>query len=258
MADDVLFVFAHQDDEVGISTRVAYEAAAGNRVWCVYLTDGASKVPAAVRDAESVRALARLGVDRAHVVFLESGGERIADGTLMAHLARARASLGAWLAASGVRPARAYTLDWEGGHADHDATYLIVLAVARDAGIDAVWTFSMYNAYRRRPGLFRIASFVPNDAQVARRRLSLGEALRSALLIAAYPSQRRTWIGLGPGWILRALVRREERVRRAQSRRVAERPHDGPLLYSTLFRIDERVMMEQSAALRAELAAGEA
>ncbi len=252
--DDVLFVFAHQDDEVVAYTRIMYEHRRGNRVWCAYLTDGALAVPASVRDAESLAALRRIGVEANRIAFIGDADGRIADGQLMRSLARARAALAAWITSIGARIARAYTLDWEGGHADHDAAHLVTLAVARDHEIEgSVWGFAAYNAYGRRGKWFRVGDFVPRDAPIARRRLSLSEAFDAAFAFAAYPSQRRTWIVLGPGWAVRMLIRREERSRRADSRQL-ERPHAGPLLYETLFGQDAEEMLRHSHALRRELA----
>jgi LmbE family N-acetylglucosaminyl deacetylase len=252
--EDVLFVFAHQDDEVGISTRIAFEARAGNRVWCAYLTDGATSVPAEVRDAESARVLRGLGVKPERIAFLRDEDGRVADGALVRSLARGRAMLGAWIGSTGAHFARAFAPDWEGGHHDHDAAHLLVLAAARDAEIPAVYAFALYNAYRRRPGLFRVASFVPGGAAIVRRRLTLREALGAARLVGAYPSQRRTWLGLGPGFVARMLARREERVRLADPHRTASRPHDGPLLYETMFETPADGVLAASADLRAELA----
>lgn len=252
--DDVLFVFAHQDDEVGIATRIAFEARAGNRVWCAYLTDGAYATDAGVRDDESARVLRRLGVEPERVAFLRDAGGRIPDGTLVRSLTRARAMLCAWIASTRACFARVFTLDWEGGHHDHDAAHLVALASARDVAIPRVYAYAFYNAYHRRPGLFRVASFVPGDAPLVRRALRLREALAAAALVAAYPSQRRTWIGLGPGFVARTLLRREERFRRADPARVARRPHDGPLLYETMFATRAADVLAASAQLRAELA----
>ena len=133
--DDVLFVFAHQDDEVGAFSRIAFEVRAGHRVWCAFLTDGAKKVRPRVRDAESLRVLRRLGVAGERVAFLADGAGRIADGTLVHALQRSRVMLLDWLRARALAPARIYTLDWEGGHHDHDATHLVTLSVARDLGV---------------------------------------------------------------------------------------------------------------------------
>jgi LmbE family N-acetylglucosaminyl deacetylase len=253
---DVLFVFAHQDDEVGISTRIGYEVRAGSRVWCIYLTDGATAVASEVRDAESLRALRRLGVERERIGFLADAQGRIADGALYRALPRARAMLRDWIASTGARFARVFTLDWEGGHHDHDAAHLLALAAARDAAVPAVYAYAFYNAYRRRPGLFRVASFVPGDEPLLRRALRLREAVAAAALVTAYPSQRRTWIGLGPGFVARMLLQREERFRRADPARVARRPHPGPLLYETMFAIPADAVLAASAQLRAELSGG--
>ncbi len=249
-AGDVLVVLAHQDDEIGILPRLAYETAAGARVWCAYLTDGASKVPAAVRDAESLAMLARVGVPAERVGFV--GTPRAGDGTLFANAERAVDALAGWAAAI-PHVARLYTLDWEGGHHDHDAAHLVALAYARRRGVADVLAFSLYNAWRRPRRFFRVTSFVPGPGEVLRRRLSLGEALLPVRAIAGYPSQRSTWLGLGPGLAARALLRREERLRRAEPPRLRERPHPGPLLYETLFGVPSEEVMRATADLRERL-----
>ncbi|HEX3551360.1 MAG TPA: NAD-dependent epimerase/dehydratase family protein [Candidatus Elarobacter sp.] len=250
-ACDVLCVFAHQDDEVGIATRIAYEARLGNRVWCAYLTDGATSTPASVRDTESARVLGRLGVDGARIAFLRDGDGRIADGSLFRELPRARRMLASWAASTAARFARIYVMDWEGGHADHDAAHVAALAFARDAGIADVFAYSLYNAYRRRRGLFRVTSFVPAAEPVIARKLTLREALVPVRALADYRSQRRTWLGLGPGLAVRALARREERVRRADPSRLRTAPHAGPLLYETMFGVPAASVLDATADARA-------
>jgi LmbE family N-acetylglucosaminyl deacetylase len=221
------------------------------RVRCIYLTDGASSVPAAVRDAESLAMLTRLGVRADDVAFL-GGEERIADGRLAFETPRALEQLRAFAATIPV-PARIYTLDWEGGHSDHDGCHLVALALARELGVREVLVYSLYNAFRRRPGLFRVTSFVPGPAPLVRRRLTLREALLPVRAIAHYRSQRRTWLGLGPGLALRAIVRREERFRPADASRLRERPHPGPLLYESMFKVPARAVLEATAELRERL-----
>jgi LmbE family N-acetylglucosaminyl deacetylase len=251
----VLFVFAHQDDEVGALSRIAFETRAGERVWCVYLTDGGKHAQPAVRDAESLRVLARIGVDPARVGFLRDADGRIADGTLVASLERSRTMLLDWLRAAGVTPARMFTLDWEGGHHDHDATHVITLAAARTLGVADVFVYPFYNAWRRRPGWVRVCSVVPGAAPEVRRRLSLRECWRAAWTIGAYRSQRRTWFGLGPGFIVKTLARRQERLRRADPQRVLSRPHAGALLYENVFGVRGEDVLRASAPLRAEVSA---
>jgi LmbE family N-acetylglucosaminyl deacetylase len=249
-AEDVLVVLAHQDDEIGILARIAYETARGARVWCAFLTDGASKVAAAVRDAESLAVLARVGVPPERVGFV--GAPRVPDGSLFAHLERALEALRGWAAAI-PQVARVYTLDWEGGHHDHDAAHLVALSFARERAIADVYTYSLYNAWRRPRRFFRVTSFVPQAGEILRRRLTLNEALLPVRAIAAYPSQRSTWLGLGPGLAVRAVLGREERLRRAQPERLRERPHPGALLYETLFGVASADVMRATASVRDRL-----
>ena len=251
--DDVLFVFAHQDDEVGAFSRVAFEVSAGHRVWCAFLTDGAKKVRPHVRDAESLRVLRRIGVDGARVAFLSDAAGRIPDGTLVHELNRARTMLLDWLRARAVTPQRIYTLDWEGGHHDHDATHLVTLSAARELGVDDVYVYPFYNGWRRRPKLARVSSFIPGTAPVLRRRLSLRDSWRAACSVASYPSQRLTWLALGPGFFVRTLATREERLRRADPQRVLLPPHDGTLHYENIFGVRGEDVLRDSAALRAEI-----
>jgi LmbE family N-acetylglucosaminyl deacetylase len=246
--EGALFVFAHQDDEVPVLPRIAFERARGARVRCVYLTDGAGSVPAAVRDAESLGVLAQLGVGAADVGFL-GGAHRIADGRLAYETERALELLRADAAARPA-PARIYTPDWEGGHADHDACHVVALALARELGVADVFAYSLYNAYRRPRGFFRVTSFVPASAPLLRRKLALGEALMPVRALARYPSQRRTWLGLGPGLALRALARREERLRRADPSRLRLAPHPGTLLYESMFKVPARAVLDATAELR--------
>jgi LmbE family N-acetylglucosaminyl deacetylase len=251
--DDVLFVFAHQDDEVGAYSRIAFEVHAGHRVWCVFLTDGAKNVRPHVRDAESLRVLRRLGVEAERVAFLSDSAGRIRDGTLVHALDRARRMVLDWLRARAVTPKRIYTLDWEGGHHDHDATHLVTLSAARELGVDDVYVYPFYNGWRRRPKLARVSSFIPGSAPVLRRRMSLRDSWRAAWSVAAYPSQRLTWLALGPGFFVRTLATREERLRRADPQRVLLPPHDGVLHYENIFGVRGEDVLRDSAALRAEI-----
>jgi len=230
----VLFVFAHQDDEVGAAPWIESEVRNGNRVSCVYLTDGGSRTEPAVRDAESVVALSALGVSSGNVAFL-SAGNRVPDNGLIRNLPRAFDALEAWVAANLPDVERLYTLAWEGGHPDHDAAYVLTTALAGARGIRDAWQFSLYNAWRRPRPFFRVISQLPASSESRRIRYGLADAIRYATICWRHTSQVRTWLGLFPELATRRLFLRSESVVRLDEERLRRRPHDGDLLYERMF-----------------------
>jgi LmbE family N-acetylglucosaminyl deacetylase len=231
----VLFVLAHQDDEVMISPRLAREAEAGHRVHCVFLTNGRGVrgVPPAVRDEESSRILASLGVTRADVHFAGTARD-IDDLRLIDHLDEA---LGLLEDAVGSQPIRRiFTLAWEGGHPDHDAVHAIALAFAARRGLlGRTWQFPAYHGRNLPWKLFRVVTPLQRGTRRFQRRLRPGEALRHSLLCWRYASQRRSWLGLFPELAVQRGLRRREVLDAVDLRALLRPPHEGALLYERLF-----------------------
>ena len=226
-----LFVFAHQDDEIAAAARIAYLVRGGATITCVYLTDGEGRrASSKVRDEESRRALAHLGVDVTRVHFPGSE-ERIPDGKLVEHLGRALAVLEARVA----DPVdEVWCLAYEGGHQDHDASHLVAVAFAARRGL-LERTFEL-PLYRRHPLLtFQTLAPLRVGRPWTRRRIGLGEAIRVLALCRFYRSQRKTWLGLLPTAIVRSLLERSEWSRPVDVSRLRSRPHAGPMLYETRF-----------------------
>ena len=208
----VLFVFAHQDDEMAAISRIRYVRARGDDVACVYLTDGAARVPSHVRDAESRAVLQQLGVS--DVRF-----HKIADGTLPEHLDEALTCL--------TPCDEVVTLAWEGGHQDHDAAFLVASVFAKQNGIRC-WELPLYNGEGTR--FYRVQHPIGDGWQS--RPLPRREKLANMLLCRHYKSQRSTWLGLLPLMLLRPA---REFIREADPRRAENRPHPGRLLYERRF-----------------------
>lgn len=223
-----LFVFAHQDDEIAAAARITHLLRAGATITCVYLTNGEGRgAPAAVRDDESRRVLAHLGVDLARVHFAGSE-EGIPDGALVEHLDRALALL-----ESRVSEAvdEVWCLAWEGGHQDHDASQLVAVAFAVRRGLlERTFEMPLYRAHR----LLTFQTLAP--LRVGRpwvgRRIGVLEAMRVLALCRFYRSQRKSWLGLLPTAIVRRPV---EWTRIVDVTRLGARPHEGALLYETRF-----------------------
>lgn len=250
-----LFLFAHQDDECAAAPWIEEEVAAGNRVACLFLTngDGGTATPKA-RNEESASVLAELGVKEQDICFLGTllG---IHDGELVDQIIPAQQAVDAWLKHNAEQISNIYAPDWEGGHADHDAAHLVgtAIAVSRNM-LERCWGFSLYNAHRCPRPFFRALSVLPSGEH-RRLRYDFWRGLRLSMLCWKYPSQRRTWTGLFPGFLYRRTIVRTEALRRFSLKRVRQRPHSGPLLYERMFGVPaERVLKAGMAILDPELA----
>jgi LmbE family N-acetylglucosaminyl deacetylase len=231
----VLFVFAHQDDECLISTRIAREGHAGHRVHCVFLTNGRGRrgIEPAVRDAESRHVLCELGVAAEDLHFLGTRRE-IDDLELSEKLDEALQLVEQAVGAHPIR--RIYCLAWEGGHPDHDASHVVALAFGIRRGLlSRTWQFSAYHGRRLPWKLFRVAAPFARPGRRIRRRLSASEGLRHAVLCWSYPSQRRSWLGLFPELLVQRGVLRREAIDSVDPRALRQRPHPGRLLYESMF-----------------------
>jgi LmbE family N-acetylglucosaminyl deacetylase len=232
-ADQVLFIFAHQDDEMAMASRILLEHSRGSRIFCVYLTDGSpGKLSAAARNTESLAALTALSVAQSRI-FFPGSTIPIRDGTLVERLDPALQQLEEVM--RDVRVDTVYCLAWEGGHHDHDASHLVAVAfAARRRIMDRCYELPLYRATLI-PRVFRVLSPLPPRESWSRRRIALREALRVVSLVGHYPSQRRTWLGLFPGLFAKLVLLRREVLRPVDVQRLRRRPHPGTLLYESRF-----------------------
>lgn len=225
-----LFLFAHPDDEFGCFEAIRSTAARGDRAICVYLTDGAyGGQPVAPRMRESISVLGRLGVDAADVHFLgvEHG---IGDGSLPQHIDAAYLQLMVIMAAHAI-PDHVYSTAWEGGHQDHDATFLVARTFTREKAPGARFLqFSLYNGRGLAGPLFRVMSALPGQGPITELPITWRQRLTYLRLCMAYPSQWKTWLGLLPFVALTLFFRGTYLVQEA-AQGLLRRPHEGALLY---------------------------
>lgn len=251
----VVFLFAHQDDEYPINARIRFEIERGADVICLYLTDGEGHgVSSAVRNAESLRVLTSYGVARTKILF--PGVEHaVRDGQLVRHVDSMAQVVKDWLLPVAPRIELIFTPAWEGGHADHDAVHLVGLDVANQIGATGkCWDYSLYNAYGSRH-FFRVMRHLERPGTV-KRDLSFSESLRSAFQCWRYPSQLRTWIALFPESLYRWVVLRSELTAKVDASWIAQRPHEGTLLYERLFSTSHEEFMELTLLIRERILKG--
>ena len=226
-----LFLFAHQDDEFGVFWEIHRLVAAGGKVAVVYLTSGdTSGLPAPVRDLESLSVLARLGVPKEDIYFLGRDAG-IPDGCLADHMETAYERALNLIEAIG-KPKRLYVLAWEGGHQDHDAVHLVGTSLAKHFGIlDQCHQFPLYTGAGLPSFLFKLFSPLPENGTVQSHRISWRERFSHMAYCLAYPSQKKTWLGLFPFFVFHYLFFGTQLFQLVSLQRVCVPPHAGVLLY---------------------------
>lgn len=238
----VLFLFAHNDDELFVLPKIKQEVARGADVWCIYTTDGAAYGACPEeRLNESRKVLSSCGVQSAHIVPLgaaiscRDGRAHLSIDTLYSSIDEVTQQLGI---------SRVYTLAWEGGHHDHDTTHIVARKLCTQRGDIPLYEFSAYHGHRIPAPFFDCMNFLPSSLvapscleQIVeeQRALSLKESIEWFRHFLSYPTQRKTLLGLAPICFIRIVVQRTERVRRVSGYSYLEPPHQGQLLYERLF-----------------------
>jgi LmbE family N-acetylglucosaminyl deacetylase len=173
--------------------------------------------------------LSGLGIDPAAAVFL-GRDKGLRDGALHTQIQEAWAALSAWADASGPIEA-IYTHAWEGGHPDHDICHALGVALARRVAASRVGQVACYP----RPD-FGFAPYSVIDPIAANGvpdviMMTTAERRAMARSITAYPSQWKSWVGLGPPLLTRLAFSSAFPIQPVSAKRLAERPHAHSLLY---------------------------
>jgi LmbE family N-acetylglucosaminyl deacetylase len=259
----VAFLFAHQDDEVAVFSCVEQAIRRGNRVLCIFLTNGSlrrdesARRDAARRDAESRRVLTRLGVEPADTFFVGSM-RGIPGGTLVNHLNEGLAAISEIL--DPLPTIRVlYMHAWEGGHQDHDAVHLIGATYAAKTGLlDIGQQFPFYRAATK---LLWVAVFSPlaENGPIIAEPICWHARLRYLRLSLCYPSQWKSWAGLFPLLAHAYGTKGKQETQGLLPSRLSERPHVGRLLYERRGHASyEDFRSAADAFLRAQMPAGAA
>ena len=226
-----LFLFAHQDDEFGVFQLIIDEQRNGRRVFCAYLTDGASPGASSLRrNRESLAVLTRLGVQEEDI-FFAGHTLSIPDGGLPDHLELAIDWIINWLGQYQMVSA-IYLPAWEGGHHDHDALHAIGVIVADEFGLmKVVRQFPLYNGYKCGGPMFRVLLPLPMNGDIETIQVSWVNRLRFLGYCLSYPSQMITWVGLFPFVLLHYIFYGTQVLQPVSKERIGHRPHSGPLYY---------------------------
>lgn len=226
-----VFVFPHQDDEIGAYSAIEQSLLRGERVICAYTTAGADlgSPLAAARAQESEAALIELGVDRQAILHLGINYGWQLD-TVHQRLDETAAVLKGIF--DNEQPSRIYLPAWEGGHQDHDATHLAGVAAAFETGMhDRVVTYFMYRAPLSGPMPYLACAPIPGHPEAMRATVPFRRALKYTQLLFIYRTQFRAMVGLGPFFVFRWLILRGVRYGKPVHSSVYFPPLPGRPLY---------------------------
>lgn len=226
-----LFLFAHQDDEVGVFQKILDELRLGNRVVCSYFTDGVlNGKSSSRRNKESLAVLTQLGVKYDDIYFTGSLLS-IPDASLPENAEKAIPWLFNWLGAFDSVTS-IYLPAWEGGHHDHDALHAIGVMVTNTTGhLKMVKQFPLYNAHRCVAPFFRVFHPLNENGELEVSKMPWSNRVRFLRFALSYPSQLRTWIGLFPFVVLHYFFWGTQALQAVSLERVSLRPHTGLLYY---------------------------
>ena len=249
MSNNILFLFAHQDDEF-VAIPIISNAIGRSKIICVYLTNGNGHgVNPLVRDQESKNVLLKLGVPEQDIHFL--GTEfSIQDGKLCYELDKAYSILKTKLSMYSDFT-RIYSLSWEGGHPDHDSVHLLAVAYAKEKNkILNSYQIPLYNGFKTFWKFFRVSVCLDENGPVENVSVGLKIRLFQLNSIRFYKSQWKTWMGLLPGFLLHFLFKSNDSIQKINIERTKQRPHSGKLLYERMFGISFDEFMKITNSFR--------
>jgi LmbE family N-acetylglucosaminyl deacetylase len=178
----VLYVFAHQDDEILILAKMRLDVKHGRVVHAVWITDGGKGGDSVERERESRAVMKMTGVPDENLHFLGFPDQNSAR-----HIAAAYTQVLTLVNTNQF--AELVTPAYEGGNIDHDVAALIGAEVTIGANSRPLHVeYPLYNRYQ---GPRRVGLFLPN-ATTEVQRIALDDEMRAFVLDAlkVYRSQR--------------------------------------------------------------------
>jgi LmbE family N-acetylglucosaminyl deacetylase len=225
-----IFLFPHQDDEVGIFQKIVDELKDENEVFCLFFTRASNEKKNSTRNFESKNVLLSYGVKQENILFVgQSLG--IEDKCLHKHIHQAYRWLKDWLAGHSDI-SNIYVPAWEGGHPDHDCLNAIAATLASQVSIKGkIWQFPLYNARNCPPYFYRIQSALIVNGTIKKIPISLINRFRFIRSCLGYPSEALAWVGLFPFFCFNYLVLGHQILQPIKTDRIFLRPHEGQLYY---------------------------
>lgn len=183
--NSILFVFAHQDDEVFIVTRLLDHIQRNDSIYCIWISRSEFKGEkyAQKRISESKYAMELIGVPSANLHFLN-----LPDGETYNHLPKIISNLKTII--KEINPKIIYLPAYEMGHIDHDITNFTTVQSVKELKLNVeIYEFPLYNVVNTNKLIpFKVRQ-LPDSINTCCRILSKEEFNTVLSFWSLYPSQ---------------------------------------------------------------------
>jgi LmbE family N-acetylglucosaminyl deacetylase len=232
-----LYIFAHQDDELLIISRMRNEVKEGVEVYCLWITDGGKGGPPEVREKESRYAMKLTKVKDENLYFLKYPDQE--SYKYIPEIVKKTEEI-----IRKIKPDRIYTLAYEGGNIDHDVANFVAFESAKKSKLKIeLFEFPTYNYYGKK---FRVGEFIPSkDSEIFYTPIDEeGEEFKEQIF-DVYKTQYFLNKGMRLFFNEQEAIKKGEPYRKMLKHNYLERPHPEPLLYESGVGIGNNKSFEQ-------------
>lgn len=220
----VVVLLPHFDDEVFVLLPLLNSRSSSSTIKFIFLTRDESH-----RKNESLCFLKDYGFSSDQIIFL--GDElNLPDGHLVQHLSTAKDRLQQIF--SHLKPSLVLAPDWEGGHQDHDASYLLSMILSKEWECPS-YHYMTYTGNNCHGYFYRVLHSNPSRSRalISNSKYSFFDVVQLLWRIRYYKSQWKTWLGLLPFLALNLILKRKVDLVHGSMSICQNPPHEGPLLY---------------------------
>jgi LmbE family N-acetylglucosaminyl deacetylase len=237
MANNILFILCHQDDEMGLFNRIKSSVEQKKNVLIIFMTSGYDisipKKKNTRRDIESISVLKKLGVKEKNIFFIGIKNN-IKIYELYLHLDKSYKDL-----VLIIRKLKGNTIifthTWEGGNEDHDACHSIVLKLySQIKKIKKCYQFSLYHGKNTPFNFFKVQDLFRKNGKIIKDKISTYNKLIFLKYLFYYKSQYKVWIGLYPFLIKNILFNKYGFLQIIKKNMKLKKPHKDKLLYERM------------------------
>ena len=239
MNNNIFFILAHQDDEMGLFNVIEKAAQTKQNLFVIYLTSGLKtkkeniKNKVQKRDIESLSVLLRLGVKKEKIIFLGKN-LNIPVYHLYKNLDIAYREIEKLIKKYKGKNT-IYTHTWEGGNEDHDSCYILVKKfILLNSETTEGFLFSQYHAHNANLFPFKIQSFISSNKKIYKLKLKFATKIKYIIYLFSYKSQIYLWLPLFSLIVLRIIFNNYGNLQMISKDRFIKKPHIGKLLYEKL------------------------